>query len=771
MYLNGIPTHKILSFLNHSGKLSTSIKNLNLLGIRTNLPSNQNKAKLFKKKIKEKLNDKKQVHLSDISNLKFSYQVATQTIFLKVKADRLAPIQLNATHSRNKPRQIDKGTGLIINYDVSAQIQKSPRYGILSDQRFFSSSGLLDNSFAAYWSGHGNFFNNADNRSRKIIRFNTSWRSSNLNGLTTTRIGDAISSSLSWSRSVRLAGIQFSRDFSLRPDLITFPVPELSSSSAVPTAVELYVNNVKQFNGQIAGGPFVINGTPVITGGGNAVIVTHDALGRAIQTNIPLYIDARLLKKGLSDYSAEIGVLRHNYGLESFNYSLPAFSSTLRYGVISPLTVEIHNEGSKGLFLSGLGALINIPYMGIFNSAFSVSRGKYDAKKFDGSLINLGWQYHASPIYMDAQWKQTFGHYGDLAAITDTMPSHRTFQGNISTPINTLSSFGLNYIDIDDNYIGRSQIATFSYTTSLQPFLSLSANLYRDFGDLHNIGFYLSITFPFGKTEQASFGTGIDHHQVMLAANVSHNSDYSGGLSWQAQTARLKNQQQSLLQAQYIGQHGDISGLLMKNNHYISNEINASGSLLRMEKNWFAGKRIDNAFALVSTNGIAGVPVSHENRFFGKTNRKGLLLIPNLLAYQNNHLAIDVLNLPVNTKTKVTHLCLAPAARAGAVARFPLSQYNGAQIIFVTKAGQIFPIGSHVTHLESGKKFVVGFDGLTFIDDLQSNNRFKIQSNNEECFAQLHFYKKNNQIPIIKNIKCTKKQDFKNMEELIGFLL
>ncbi|TCG05494.1 hypothetical protein BZM27_33340 [Paraburkholderia steynii] len=152
------------------------------------------------------------------------------------------------------------GTGLVINYEFSAQTNSPTQYGLYSEERFFYPGGLLDNTGTAYW------YRNL----HRYVRLDTTWSHSNPDTMVTTRVGDTISSSLTWTRPVRLGGAQVSRDFTLRPDLITYPVPTLAGSSAVPSAVDLYVNNVRQFTGSAPSGPFVINAVPAINGAGEA---------------------------------------------------------------------------------------------------------------------------------------------------------------------------------------------------------------------------------------------------------------------------------------------------------------------------------------------------------------------------------------------------------------------------------------------------------------------------------------------------------------------
>ena len=107
-----------------------------------------------------------------------------------------------------------------------------------TEQRYFDPHGTLNNTGTAYLGG----------RADRYIRYDTYWTHSDQDTLRTLRVGDTITSSLNWSRSVRVAGIQWGRNFALRPDLVTFPVSSLSASSVVPSSVSLYVNGVQQYS-------------------------------------------------------------------------------------------------------------------------------------------------------------------------------------------------------------------------------------------------------------------------------------------------------------------------------------------------------------------------------------------------------------------------------------------------------------------------------------------------------------------------------------------
>ncbi len=172
--------------------------------------------------------------------------------------------------SRVQPRLIpaSSGVGMVINYDLFSQGSGGVRdYSLWSEARAFAPLGVASTTGTLY-----------DTPARKYyLRFDTTLSHSDPEKLTTLRVGDAVSSSLDWTRAVRLGGVQYQRNFSLRPDLITFPVPALGGSTAVPSSVDVYINSMKQYSGDVPAGPFVTHDPPGIVGAGNATVVVKDA--------------------------------------------------------------------------------------------------------------------------------------------------------------------------------------------------------------------------------------------------------------------------------------------------------------------------------------------------------------------------------------------------------------------------------------------------------------------------------------------------------------
>ena len=77
-------------------------------------------------------------------------------------------------------------------------------------------------------------------------------------------MGDTLTDALSWSRATRIGGIQIGSNFALQPYQITTPMPALLGSATLPSQVDLYINGMRQYSGQVPAGPFQLNTIPNI---------------------------------------------------------------------------------------------------------------------------------------------------------------------------------------------------------------------------------------------------------------------------------------------------------------------------------------------------------------------------------------------------------------------------------------------------------------------------------------------------------------------------
>ena len=658
-----------------------------------------------------------EIPLDEVPGLVYRYDASAQRVELTVPDSLRLPFVADARQLGGR-QAAQGGRGLVLNYDAYLQSGHGEHLALWSEWRYFTPSGVFDHTGTYYASGGTD----------RYVRYDTSWTQSDPANLRVLQIGDGITSALNWSRPVRFAGVQWRSDFSLRPDLITFPLPALGGSAAVPSAVDLYVNNVRRASLDVPSGPFVLNQAPGITGAGQATLVTRDALGRTVTTSLPLYIDARMLAEGLNSYGLEAGFVRRRYGVASFDYaSHPAGSASWRHGVSDALTVEWHGEATAGLANGGGGAQVRLGQGGVVSGSLALSGGRDT-----GRQASLGYQWIRPDLAIDAEVTQRTSGYADLAAREGALAPRRLTRLTVSLPFAPGQNLALSYIGLRAAGASDSRIGALTWLCSIGGWASLNFSAYRDFARPSSRGAFLSLNLSLDGRLTASALAGSQGGQPYRNLQALRPADYAGGWGWGVQDGRSGGLSFRQAQLQYLGSAGQLTALAQDSGGRQVASLDALGAVVWMDGSLQPARRIYDGFALVSTDGVPGVPVLHENRPIGRTDQGGHLLVPDLNAYQSNRLSIDSLSLPADAQVQTVAQDVVPQARSGVLARFPLSRYAAASIVLVDGAGQALPPGTRVRHAESGGETVVGYDGLTFVTGLRERNRLDLEGQDSQ---------------------------------------
>ncbi|WP_217590065.1 fimbria/pilus outer membrane usher protein [Burkholderia sp. GbtcB21] len=98
----------------------------------------------------------------------------------------------------------------------------------------------------------------------------------------------------------------------MRPDLVTFPLPMVSGSAAVPSTVDVLANGTRVFSRQVEAGPFEIPQLPMVTEAGTISMTLTNALGQQLVATLPFYASSAPLAPGLHAFSMQAGAVRRN---------------------------------------------------------------------------------------------------------------------------------------------------------------------------------------------------------------------------------------------------------------------------------------------------------------------------------------------------------------------------------------------------------------------------------------------------------------------------
>lgn len=700
--------------------------------------------------------------LDEVRGMRWAYDPARQALALTL-TDALREQRVLSARTVRQTGPAQASRGMLLNYNLFGQSSSRSLAGTL-DLRYFDRHGTLNSTGAAILRGEG----------RGYTRYDTSWVRSSHDNLSTWQVGDTVAPALSWTRAMRLGGIEWRRNFELRPDLVTFPVASVAGSAVVPSSVDLYVNGVRQFSTIVPTGPFLVDQVTGLNGAGQATVVTRDALGREVATTLPLYVDTRLLARGLSDFAVSVGALRRDYGLHSFRYGNAAALASWRHGWSDTMTLEGHAEAGSGLVLAGAGLLKRIPNAGVFSAALAASGGRHR-----GGQASLGYQYVSPRFAFDVQSVRASRNYGDLGALegvavpraTDRASLSTSYRGNglsvsliqlrlpaetglglVPDPLGGGAGGGTPIGPVEETP-GVTRNVSLAWTRSVGRRGNLSVSAFQDLKRRADRG--ITATFSMAFDSRISFNTSGGRQRGDKAATMSlgRAPDFEGGLGWALQSGMAGAQRYHQGQVQYLGSHGRAAISTQHVNGASNTSLDFSGALVAMDGALVAARQVGNGFALVST-GAPGLPVLQDNRVIGRTDSRGRLLVPDLQPYAANRIAIDPSSLPPDTRIAGSSQDVVPREFAGVVARFEIERYAAATLMLVGLDGRPPEVGTPARLEGSAVGAVVGYDGVLFVEGLRAQNRVTVGTGKDACEVRFDYQAVEGELPTIGPLVC-----------------
>lgn len=694
--------------------------------------------------------DEESLALDAIEGITYRYDAERQVLNLQV-ADRNLATQMLGPPQEAQPSTLAAASepGAVINYGLTvamadADLGQFPTVDAWAwadlatlslDARVFGPLGNLVNTGIIGSGAAGN---------EDLLRLDTTWSWSDPHRLWTWSAGDLMTRGPAWTRPVRLGGLQWGTNFALRPDLITVPQPLLGSSAAVPSSVDVFINNTKAYSGEVRPGPFLFSNLPATTGAGVARIVVRDAAGRETVQDRSFYTSPTLLRGGLFEHSVEVGLARRNYGLTSDDYNdRPAAAASIRYGYSDWLTLEAHAEGMQDQASAGAGIVATLFDRAVVSMAASLSHGAEGG----GLLLYAALESKLGPVSLNLSSQRTFGTYKDLAAVIaqpiskgiDSIgyldPPRALDIASLSVPLGELGgSVSLNIINRESGS-DATRLLSASYSRQLFGETSL---LFSGFHDLATSAsmVYAGLSVPLGRmghlhSDASSDGTravvGVDYSRVAMQE--------PGSLGWRVSERRAGAAEARSGAITYHSTVARLEAGVEQIGSALRLRTLVDGAVVLSSHGPILSHRIDDAFAVVNV-GHPGVPVSLENRVVAITDDSGLALVPGMRSYQPNRISIDPDVLPADVTVPEVRAIATPADRGGVTVHLTSRRTHGsAVVVFRNADGGFIEPGSEGRVDVSGGSFVVGYDGRAYIEDLAGENRVSISTPAGNCTA------------------------------------
>lgn len=644
------------------------------------------------------------VDLATLGGMRADYDAPRQRLYLTVSPELLPAQRIDEKPRKMTPASYDMGA--LLNYDayVSGGGDK-PRASLFHEARVFSRAGVVSTS-GALRSGRG----------KSYIRYDSIFRRSDEATATTIEAGDVITRSLPWAPAVRLGGLQVSRDFSVRPDVVTYPLPAFRGSAALPSTVELIVGGQRIAGGAVDPGPFALETLPPINGYGEANLIVTDMNGRAVEQSLPFYVSSALLRPGLTDFAVAFGAFRENYGTRNFDYGGVAATASARHGVTDKLTLEIRAEIADDMSLAGGGAVVRLGHLGTLSGSYSRSFRNHIAGG-DGSQLTLGYDYQTSLFSIGIRHSRRSADYVDIGLLDSPHPGReRVTAATLSLSLGPAGTLGLGYFDIRRETGADSRLANASWSLPLWRGSRLQASASRLFqADQWSGAFTFSVPLG-GRGGTLSGGlAGQSGDAAVWRADYSRPVPVAGGFGWNASAFGQRGN---------LDWRGDVTWrtdpVQLRAGAYGAGDVTgwfgASGSLVFIDNALFAANRVSDAFVVVNT-GTADIPVRYENQLIGRTDEDGRFLIPSASAWYAAKYEIDPLGLPADVKVGAVEQRVAVAAGGGHVVRLAVERLRPARAILRDASGAYIPAGAPAA-IDGAADTVVGWDGLLYIDTI-----------------------------------------------------
>lgn len=701
------------------------------------------------------------VALDAIPGVQVRYDSAAQQVSIDAPLSQLSLETTRAGRQTDTlaPVAADSSPGVLLNYDVYASDARGGnQFSAGTELRVFGMGpGVLANTALLRTWRDDRDPGPGDGRRwrRDSVRLDTRWDLAFPTRAVSVTLGDTVAGFLDWSRPVRMGGVQVGRNFGLQPYRVTTPVPAFLGEVAVPSAVELYVNGLRQYEGQLPVGPFEMTALPGITGAGTAQVVLTDAFGRTRTLDFPFYATQRLLAAGLTDWSMAAGRVRDAYGLRSFAYHPDTVASaSIRHGLSDRLTLEAHAEGGGGLHNAGLGGALQLGAGGVLSA--SHVRSALGDRRGSQSAMAYTWQARRLNLALDGQY--THNDYRDIASLYGPLPPTRIERALIGYLAPRAGSFNLSYLHLeqDGSALPPARYVGAFWSRTFERGWSANLNFNQGLGDSSDRSIYFGLLVPLGRNRQLNMSAQQQNGASDLLTDLSQPIPGDGGRGWRLQ-ARLGAQSGAAGEIGWMHDHGRLQFGAGRYGDQTQAYAQADGALVWMGGGLFASRRIDDAFAVVTTDGLADVPVQLENRSVGRTDARGRLLVTPLRAWQSNRVGVDPMHLPADVRIDDITLSTTPSDRAGATVGFRLREVRAALLVLHDATGTPLPVGATVLGSRDvdGVTAVVGFDGEAYVEGLSSRNRLRVRSDCGECSVGFDLPRHVDSIPRIGPLLCT----------------
>jgi outer membrane usher protein len=230
-------------------------------------------------------------------------------------------------------------------------------------------------------------------------------------------------------------------------------------------------------------------------------------------------------------------------------------------------------------------------------------------------------------------------------------------------------------------------------------------------------GLNVALVMPLGERTIAMASGDSNPNGNTASVDVNRSIPLGPGYGYRVRTTKLdEDKEEAAFYYQTAdGYYGIEAG---QQGGQTSMRLIERGSLVLLHKHVMVSRWLNDSFGVVEVPNAKGVPVYANNQMLAKTDRRGLALLPWLVAYNRNSVRLDDASLPADVTVDLEERMVVPMARSAVYLQYKPASVGGATLVLVTAGGQSVPQGAMVTINGNSAAYEVELRGEVFVIDI-----------------------------------------------------
>jgi outer membrane usher protein len=536
-------------------------------------------------------------------------------------------------------------------------------------------NGLVDlGIFKDYWFFKNSMLYNSEAMDEKTVRIGTSLDFDFPDKLTKLTLGDATTVSNPFFNSLRFAGINWGTNYLERPGFVYWNTPQLQGTARLPSTVELYMNGVKIYNQKVSPGDYVLQTGSQINYTGNAQIVVEDVLGNRSVRTLPILINNKLLRKGLSEYNIALGKLRYNYYTSSNDYRDFLANLYYRRGLSETTSLGTNISYTQDLQNTGITWTQGLPYFVVLD-ALAINAHSNDGSRFLYGL-SLSKEFNRMSLGISSKYAEdNFRYVGDDPLQDNAVPKFENFAYVTFSEVPFFQNINMSYAEQKyyqggSNPFNDDKIFNIGFNRQIGNNISFGLGYFERFGAIKDSGGILNITYNFDTRNKVYLNYASENNNASV--QYVHDSGRQVGLDYAIGANRRQDENIASLNVVAKTRAGDLSIQHYQYEHATDSTIGYSGAIAFLDGQVNFTKSINNAFALVKVGNYSDIDVLSALNHVEKTNKKGYAFVHDIVPYIKYDIGFDENQLPIEEKYEVSSKPLTALNQRGYVVDFPI---------------------------------------------------------------------------------------------------